>query len=283
MSQGPLTDEQFDQQYTQHSTLCLLLRSNRLSYAVFDEDRQRFTMQQSRYFIAAEQRGALLDEIKSAIAAEDALHLPYRSVKIGLGQSASVLVPAEFWVEEEAGAHLSLQVETDPDDLILADQISDLQTVVEYPLDLKLLEYLQGAFPEASVFHADTALLTGLQAPASAGGRDVVFMHIHQEAFLFVWYQNGQLQFFNRFEFRSREDFIYYVLLVAEELGLDRESARFVFLGEAVEGSAIHQIAQDYLRHVSFGERPANLQYARSIREQPGQFNFNLFALQLCH
>ncbi|MFT7588603.1 MAG: hypothetical protein ACI959_000814 [Limisphaerales bacterium] len=286
--QGRIIDESFDRAYTKDCALCLLIRTNKLSYAVYDMARNKFVVHQSAYFQAAKESTSLaeiLREVKSVIANDEFLHLSFKQVHIGLGFSATAIIPMELFEEDERGAHLALHTELDKDALVLSDEIKELDAVLEYAIPLPLYEYLQREFEDAQITHAQTGLLKAIKRKLKETENvpdQFASVHIYQEGFTICYFAEGQLVLLNKFEFKSKEDFIYYIMLICEELGINRDKAVFEFTGEIVEHSALFEISLKYLRNVRLGSRPENFSYGREIRELPAQFHFNLFALQPC-
>ena len=62
---------------------------------------------------------------------------------------------------------------------------------------------------------------------------------------------NNLLKFYNRFDFITKEDFIYYLLFTAEQLKLNPEEFPLVLIGAINERDDLYQIAYKYIRNVS--------------------------------
>jgi len=63
--------------------------------------------------------------------------------------------------------------------------------------------------------------------------------------------QNQKLLLFNSFEYKTPEDFIYYILFTAEQLQLNPENFQLELLGTIQEEDAYYKIAFQYIRNVS--------------------------------
>jgi hypothetical protein len=63
--------------------------------------------------------------------------------------------------------------------------------------------------------------------------------------------ENNLLKFYNRFEYLTKEDFIYYLLFTAEQLQLNPEEFPLVLMGAITEADELYQIAYKYIRDVS--------------------------------
>jgi len=276
-----IIDDNFDRNDTRTSTLCLLLRPHRLAYAVHDTARNKFTVQHTSFLASGEGRDAYLNDLRTAIAQDDLLHLPYQRTVIALGQGPSVLVPQALHDPNQAGRYLGLQYELPAHFRLLTEALPELDAVLEGAMDEDLLNYLHGCFGPSEVHHADAVLLSGQWRERPMEGA-TAYAHIEREAFALTVFQDGTLRYFNRFTIRAKEDFLYFVLLVLGELDLDREQTPLIIQGEAVRESGLFALAERYLQRVVFGRRPKGLRFNRSIREMPGQFHYTLYNLPLC-
>lgn len=61
-----------------------------------------------------------------------------------------------------------------------------------------------------------------------------------------------QLLLCNTFDYQTKEDFIYYILFVAEQLQLDPESVPVTFLGNITKEDPRYQITYEFVRTLNF-------------------------------
>ena len=64
--------------------------------------------------------------------------------------------------------------------------------------------------------------------------------------------KNKKLEFFNSFNFKTKEDFIYYVLFTSEQLQLNPEEFVLTFLGGVEKESELYDIVFKYVRNIEF-------------------------------
>jgi hypothetical protein len=64
--------------------------------------------------------------------------------------------------------------------------------------------------------------------------------------------KNSNLQFFNIFEYKTKEDFMYYVLFTLEQLELSTEETLVSILGDIEEDSDLYRLIYTYIRNIDF-------------------------------
>ena len=79
-----------------------------------------------------------------------------------------------------------------------------------------------------------------------------MYLNIEKNHFEIVVVENNLLKFYNRFEYITKEDFIYYLLFTAEQLQLNPEEFPLVLMGTIDQEDEFYKIAYKYIRDVSF-------------------------------
>ena len=78
-----------------------------------------------------------------------------------------------------------------------------------------------------------------------------MFVHASEAHFEIVVVQNQKLLLYNSFEYKTQEDFIYYILFTAEQLQLNPENFSLKLLGKIDENDTFYSICYKYIRNVS--------------------------------
>ena len=70
--------------------------------------------------------------------------------------------------------------------------------------------------------------------------------------FEIVVLQNQKLLFFNSFDYKTPEDFLYYLLFTAEQLNMNPENFQLELLGTITQEDDFYQLAYKYIRNIDF-------------------------------
>ena len=78
-----------------------------------------------------------------------------------------------------------------------------------------------------------------------------MYVNIRSNHFEIVILKNKELILFNSFEYKTEEDFVYYILFTAEQLLLDPETFPLTLMGKINKNDALYNAAYTYVREVS--------------------------------
>jgi len=81
---------------------------------------------------------------------------------------------------------------------------------------------------------------------------DFCFVNVTGSSFEIVVTKNKKLELYNCFDFKTKEDFIYYILFTAEQLNLNPEEFELILLGDIEKESELYTILYQYIRNIKF-------------------------------
>lgn len=132
-------------------------------------------------------------------------------------------------------------------DVIDNHTISNVYVTIEKVLESKL-----GLFNTIEHKHFTSVLIKRLLDISKNSYELQFFVHVQQYHFEIIVIEKGQLQLINSFEYTSKEDFLYYILFVSEQLKLNPEEFSLVFLGSISIDHELYDITYKYIRNVKF-------------------------------
>ena len=99
--------------------------------------------------------------------------------------------------------------------------------------------------------HSATVLVSKLLDLSKNNDERKMFVYVNQTHFEIIVVQNQKLLLYNSFDYKTKEDFLYYILFTAEQLQLNPENFKLELLGNNTQESELYEIAYTYIRHVS--------------------------------
>ena len=165
----------------------------------------------------------------------------------------STVVPNRFFDKKKMAFYLNFNVKTLATDFITFDDLEALNAKNVYVPYVNINNYLFQNFGEFEYKHHSTVLIEKLLKNTTTKEK-TMFVNVSKTSLDIVVLENKKLLLSNAFSYDSKEDFIYYVLFVAEQLNLDVQEFPLYLLGEITLKSKTYKITYKYIKNVSFLE-----------------------------
>ncbi len=140
-------------------------------------------------------------------------------------------------------------------------------------------DVLKTKFSSLHHYHSGAAMIEKLRKEGQARP-DRLFINIHAENVEIAYFgEEGGLKIYNRYEYKAYQDYIYFVLLVADEMKINREAVTAVLMGEVSRESQLYETTYRYFRNISFIQQPEDILFSKAFDEYPKYFNYSLYNL----
>ncbi|NBU80965.1 MAG: DUF3822 family protein [Flavobacteriaceae bacterium] len=177
------------------------------------------------------------------------LKASYDEVVIIHSNNLSTFVPTALFDEDYLGSYLQFNTKVFETDFFAYDELSNYEMNNVYIPYVNLNNYFIDQFGTFDYKHANTVLVKKLLDISKNNEESKMFVHVSETHFEIVVIQNQKLQLYNTFEYKTPEDFIYYILFTAEQLHLNPESFKLELLGKIVEDDLLYKMAYTYVRN----------------------------------
>ncbi|MFI1744078.1 DUF3822 family protein [Thalassobellus sediminis] len=209
----------------------------------------------------------LLDKLQHIFNTEEELQDNFNNVSIIHDNELSTLVPKALFNEDCLADYLKFNSKILKSDFITFDNILINDSVNVYVPYININNFIYDKFGEFTFKHASTVLIEQILLIEKNSDKTKVYVNINKSNFEIVVVNNTSLIFYNTFEYKTKEDFIYYLLFTAEQLKLNPETLNLIFLGNIDTKDELYVIAYKYIRYVFLGNREDNYKY--NIEAQP--------------
>lgn len=195
----------------------------------------------------------LLENIKTIFNEDPVLHNEYTEVFVIHQNSLNTLIPIAYFDESSLSSYLDYNIKTLQTDFITFDSIAEIDAKNVYIPYVNINNYLFQNFGEFEYKHHTTILIEKL-IQKNKFDEKVMFVNVFKNTFDIVVLEHKKLILSNSFAYKTKEDFIYYLLFVAEQLQLNNEEFKLYFTGEITLESDLYKIAYTYIKNVYFLE-----------------------------
>ena len=175
----------------------------------------------------------------------------YDEIVIIHSNNLSTFVPTALFDEEYLGSYLQFNTKVFETDFFAFDELENYEMNNVYIPYVNMNNYFIDQFGTFDYKHSNTVLVNKLLDVSKNKEELQLFVHVSDTHFEIVVIQNQKLLLYNSFDYKTPEDFIYYILFTAEQLNLNPESFKLELLGKIVDGDALYKIAYKYVRNTN--------------------------------
>jgi hypothetical protein len=225
------------------------------SFSVYDSIAKDFLAFYEFYFdLESSSPEKILMPIKAIFEENEILqHNHFKKVFVNYANTLSTLVPKVFFDSNKKNLYLENTVKIFPSDFISHDELSTMDAVLVYIPFINVNNFLFSKFGSFEYQHASSLLIDSLlNSKTFPKNKEAVTVNVYSSHFEAIVWNGKELIFYNSFSFKTADDFIYYLLFIYEQLGLDTDTVQTYCMGEIEKESALFKIAYQYIRHVSF-------------------------------
>jgi hypothetical protein len=230
-----------------------------LSFFVLNLETSKVAFLKSIPFEKKQTPQCLLDRLTHSFNSIDELQKHFSKVTVIHDNELATLVPKPLFDETNLVDYLKFNTKILKTDFITFDslQIADLK-VVYVPL-VNINNFVFERFGSFEYKHSATVVLNRVLTIEKNSKSLKMYINVEPSHYEIITVENNHLKFYNRFEYNSKEDFIYYLLFTAEQLQLNPEDFPVILMGAIDETDEIYQIVFKYVRNVSLLPKDAML------------------------
>lgn len=193
-----------------------------------------------------------LDFISNQFEINDLLKNNFESVKVTHSNNLSTFVPQPFFDGNKLSEYLQYNLKILKNDYIAFDGIENVEMVNVYIPFMHLNNFLFDKFGSFEYKHSSSVLVETLLKKNLINDRVTFFVNVETDIFQIIIIKDKKLEFFNTFNFKTKEDFIYYILFTAEQLHLNTEDFLLTFIGDIEKESELFEISYKYVKNITF-------------------------------
>ena len=239
--------------------LSIQVNLNGLSFFVLNTMDSEIEYLKSVSFENKQTPQTLLDQLTHFFNSLEELQKQFRKVTIIHDNELATLVPKPLFDESNLVDYLKFNTKILKTDFITYDQLVIADIMVVYVPLVNINNFIFDRFGTFEYKHSATIILNRILTLEKNSNLLKMYLNIEEAHFEIIVVENNKLEFYNRFEYSTKEDFIYYLLFTAEQLHLNPEEFPAVLMGSVDENHELYQIAYKYVRHVSILSKDAML------------------------
>jgi len=200
----------------------------------------------------------LVEKIESIFKSDAHLQKDFEKVTVIHQNELYTLVPQNYFKEDALADYLKYTIKTLKTDFIAFDNIKNDEIYNVYVPYINVNNYLFQNFGAFTYKHHISILIEKL-LHQNTSKEPVVFVNVSKASLDIIVFEGEKLMLANSFQYHSKEDFIYYILFVYEQLELSTEKVALFLMGAIYLESELYTIVYTYIRNVLFKESKSTI------------------------
>lgn len=276
-------DESLNQAHSKSYRLSIQLSQDGFSFAIFDTLNSRFVSLESSelsgYHIP-EDFVAIFDDFTSQ---HPWLKSEFESVTVMFEPQYTTLVPLTLFHDEDAEDIARFNFKLPDKAQVVSEKLVNADAQLIYCIPDAILNLLDTNFPGHKLTSHAAVLIESLLIHNKNQSPDKrLFVNVRNAQLDIALVSGKQLIFYNSFRYHSKQDFIYYIIFVFEQLNLNPEEIELTFSGKIDKNSTLFDIAWKYVRHINFQALPSAYRYSYVYKDIPKHYFYTLLNLGIC-
>ena len=248
-----LFGEKFDAGKSSQYRMAIQFALDGLSFALLDTQSQALVGFECYLSDSQMDGDDLFRTLEQALEAKGLNNNAFQSVSCVVDNRFCTLVPVPLFNEAEKKQYLDFAFNVPEDYVILSELLVSAQCRNAFAFPKVLHDKVLTKWKEAKITHSSSVFIESLMQKRINQG---VFVNVRNYDFDMVILENGKLRFFNNFKFKTKEDFVYFLLFAMEQNGLSGQDMPVSFTGLILPSSKIIDLCRRYLKVVRFVEQP---------------------------
>lgn len=248
--------------------LSIQIHLNGLSFCILNRSSNTIEFLKTIDFEQKLNPSDVLDRLKAELSSNTIFSEDFDAVLVIHQNELATLVPKELYNENHKADYLKFNTKILRTDFITHDDIVVNASVNVYVPYVNINNYIFETFGAFVYKHASTILINTILQKTKTSDVSEVYININNSTIELIVANKAQLLLFNVFEYNSKEDFIYYVLFVFEQLKLNVETTPIKLSGRVDKDDDIYSMIYTYIRHIDFIDTDFNFKTSNTIENK---------------
>ena len=236
---------------TSNIKLSIHISLNELSFCIIDLISKEIDFLRTYSLSQNSNPKELLKTLKKGFLENDELSSSFSSVKIIHYNNLSTVVPEPLFDKNNALSYLKFNSKILQNDYVAFDKIFNNECVNVYIPYVNINNYIFEMFDSFIYKHYSSIILEKVKLNENNTATPSLYLNINVNHMELIYFVKNKLVFYNRFDFNTKEDLIYYLLFSIDQLKLNPEEIPVVITGDISKDDDNYMIIYKYIRNVS--------------------------------
>ncbi|MEM9076728.1 MAG: DUF3822 family protein [Bacteroidota bacterium] len=224
---------------------------NGLSFCALDTISKKILAYENIPFKTTSTPYLLLKELKGILNSNNLSNISFNEVMVIHKNGFFSMVPKPLFNKEELPNYLKFNAKMMANDFVVYDELDNHELVNVYIPFANVNNHIFDLFGEFTFKHNGSVLISSLLDHSGSSPETYCYVQISEREMEIVVISEKQLLLYNYFEYKTKEDFLYYLLFTLEQLNLETENVLLRVFGNIEEDDELYKLCHTYIKNIS--------------------------------
>jgi len=209
----------------------------------------------------------------------------WKQIRTSVKNNKFSLIPSSLFSEENLIDFLRINAVVDPerDELKYYKHIKN-DAVNVFAMNKIQYDWMAKIYANTNVgaVHQSSSLIEGVLGQIDRYQENNMFLYIDRFKLHIITTRNRKLEYYNQFIIKKFEDYIKYIMTVLKGLDHSQKTTPVILWGYIGKQSPHFHEFSNYIKNLSFGDRPDFLKFGYFFDEVQDHHFFDLYSMHLC-
>lgn len=205
----------------------------------------------------------------------------YKSKTVIIANDASILVPDSLNNSVELETYYKINKKVLLLSQVLYNKLNFKHIVNAFNIRNEILKFVRFNMPTADIIHQSLLFIKACYNLPIQHSNENLFIYINPDYIDVLQFANDEVSFYNSFRFDNQTDIVYYILAVAEQLGITA-NLQLTIYGNIDSSDSLFALLGKYCKNMHFGKRNSRFSYPITLENVPPQYHFTALNVLLC-
>jgi len=276
-------DEALHKADSKNYKLSIQLSLDGVTFCIFNETQNKFLSIESHTLYNVKNIDVFCNLFEDFVQNHPWLNLPYKAVNILFESQKSTLIPTPLYDKNEQENYTKLNFKLSNDQLIKTDKLVNVDAFQLYIVPKQIIDLLNSLFPGNRLSsHASVLIESLLVSNKNQPAHKRCYVNARNSYLDIIIIEGSKLVYYNAFNYKTKEDFIYYLIFVFDQLKLNPEEIDLVLSGNMDKNSNLFEMVYKYVRNITFAPSNDAFSYSYIFNAIPVHKYTNLLNYYLC-
>ncbi len=276
-------DRSFKDSQIRTYKMAMQLGLHGLDFVVYNPDKNKFIVFESYRFddgLKQEEFPLIFDRILNH---HNWFGYPFGEVHLLYQNNFNTLVPLPLFNEKDKSLYLGYNQPFQENNRILFDILKNTGAANVFYLPNPVAEKVKDFWPHAKLHHTVSALIESLTIHyKNRITSNDLFLNVRNGLFDLVRFKGNKLFYSNTFSYKTKEDFIYFLLAAIEQLELNPQEVNLIIMGKIDKSTEEYEMIYQYIKNSRFIEQNDNFLYSYVLDNVVHHSNYVLYNVLQC-